>query len=81
MYYTPLEMGISIEMSCDTCASFLAGSLFLLRSSIYNAILVLMYILVSCGEPDVLSEGLVVTSSWPDTYRALLKTWQYTHVM
>ena len=55
--------------------------LFLLRSSIYNVILVLTYILVSCGEPDVLSDGRVVTSSWPDTYRALLKAWQYTHVM
>ena len=26
---------------------------------------------VSCGESGVLSDGRVVTSSWPDTYRAL----------
>ena len=36
---------------------------------------------VSCGNSDVLSDGRVVTSSWPDTYPALLKAWQYTHVM
>ena len=55
--------------------------LFLLCSSTYNVIPVFIYILVPCGEPDVLSDGRVVTSSWPDTYPALLKAWQYTHVM
>ena len=37
--------------------------LFLLHSFIYNVILVLTCILISCGEPDVLSDGRVVTSS------------------
>ena len=31
---------------------------------------------VSSGKSHVLSDGRVVTSSWPDTYHALLKAWQ-----
>ena len=47
---------------------------------LYNVIPVLTYILISCGEPDA-CDSCVVTGSWPGTYAALLKAWQYTHVM